>query len=569
LTLKKNWTLQSADPVSIKRLQQSLGIHPTICQILIQRGISAFESAKDYFRPDLNQLHQPWLMKDMEKAVDRICKALETKEKVLVYGDYDVDGTTAVASFYQFMRQLHPPDRLDAYIPHRYREGYGVSKTGIDFAKANGYTLIVALDCGIKSVELIGYAATLGIDFIVCDHHLPGIELPAAYAILNPKQSDCAYPYKELCGCGVGFKLMQALTERLNLPNETYLEFLDLLAIAIAADIVPMTGENRILAYHGLKKINEQPSVGIHALLQTAGAPDKLTIHHLVFMLAPRINAAGRMDDARKAVLLFSEKDLTKALEHAESLQSDNSDRKEADQSITKEALDLIELDPAQAQKRSTVLFQKHWHKGVVGIVASRVIEHHYKPTIILTENDGVLTGSARSVKGFNLHEAIYACREHLTAFGGHFAAAGISLLPENLESFRNKFEDVVSSTINPNSLVPEISIDAEIELSDIQPTLYRIIQQMEPYGPENSRPVFCCRRVRDSGLSKLAKEHHIRFELIKGLSRINGIGFNLARHINLVKSGEPFDLVFTIDENHWKNQTHLQVQVIDIKPSE
>jgi single-stranded-DNA-specific exonuclease len=568
LTLKKNWTLATADPVRLQKLKHSLRIHPAICQILIQRGITDFDSAKDYFRPDLNQLHQPRLMKDMDKAVDRIYNALESNEKILIYGDYDVDGTTAVASFFQFMRAIHPADQLDTYIPHRYREGYGVSKAGIDFAKNNGFSLIIALDCGIKSVELIGYAATLGIDFIICDHHLPGNELPPAYAILNPKQSDCQYPYKELCGCGVGFKLMQALSERLNLTKESYLEYLDLLAIAIAADIVPMTGENRILAYHGLKKINEQPSIGIRALLQTAGAPEKLTVHHLVFMLAPRINAAGRMDDARKAVLLFAEKDPIQAMEHAASMQSDNSDRKEADQSITKEAFELIEQDSSHTQKRSTVLFQRHWHKGVVGIVASRVIEHHYKPTIILTENDGLLTGSARSVKGFNLYEAIYACREYLTAFGGHFAAAGLSLLPENLESFRHKFEEVVSSTIDPASLVPEISIDAEIELHDIQPNVFRIIQQMEPFGPENLRPIFCCRGVQDSGLSKLVKEHHLRFELIKGFSRINGIGFNLGHHINLVKSGQPFDLVFTIDENHWKNQTHLQVQVIDLKPS-
>lgn len=566
--MKKNWTINHADSEQVRQLHQSLGIHPALCKILIQRGISDFDAAKNYFRPDLNELHSPWLMKDMQKAVERICMAIHDREKILVYGDYDVDGTTSVASFFQFMGQVHQTEYLDFYIPHRYREGYGISKAGIDFAKANGFTLMVALDCGIKSVELIGYAATLGIDFIICDHHLPGPELPPAHAILNPKQSDCPYPYKDLCGCGVGFKLMSALAEKLHLSPDSYLQYLDLLATAIAADIVPMTGENRILAFHGLKKINENPSVGIQSLLQSAGAPDKLTVHHLVFMLAPRINAAGRMDDARKAVFLFSEKDPIQAMEFAQSLQIDNSDRKEADQSITKEALTLIDEDPAQSQKRSTVLFQSHWHKGVVGIVASRVIEHHYKPTIILTENDGLLTGSARSVKGFNLYEAIYACKEYLTAFGGHFAAAGLSLLPENLEPFRNKFEEVVSSTIDPKSLIPEINIDAEIELYDIQPTIHRIIQQMEPFGPENLRPIFCCRGVRDAGLSKLVKEHHLKFDLMKHNERISGIGFNLSQYIHLLKSGEPFDLVFTIEENHWKNQTNLQLQVIDVKQS-
>jgi single-stranded-DNA-specific exonuclease len=568
LTLKKNWTINPAEPEHVRQLHQSLRIHPALCSILIQRGIADFDAAKNYFRPDLNQLHSPWLMKDMDKAVNRICLAINNREKVLVYGDYDVDGTTSVASFFQFMGQVHLSAYLDFYIPHRYREGYGISKAGIDYAKANGFTLIVALDCGIKSVELIGYAATLDIDFIICDHHLPGTELPPAHAILNPKQIDCPYPYKELCGCGVGFKLMSALSERLGLSPDSYLQYLDLLATAIAADIVPMTGENRILAFHGLKKINENPSIGIQSLLQSAGAPDKLTIHHLVFILAPRINAAGRMDDARKAVSLFSEKDPILAMEFAQSLQIDNTDRKEADQSITKEALSLIEADTNQSQKKSTVLFQKHWHKGVVGIVASRVIEHHYKPTIILTENDGLLTGSARSVKGFNLYEAIYACREYLTAFGGHFAAAGLSLLPENLESFRNKFEEVVSNTIDPKSLVPEINIDAEIELTDIQPSMHRIIQQMEPFGPENLRPIFCCRGVRDTGFSKLVKENHIKFDLMKDHGRLSGIGFNMAQHIHLLKSGNAVDLVFTIEENYWKNQTNLQLQVIDIKPS-
>jgi single-stranded-DNA-specific exonuclease len=566
--LKKNWLFKGAPDNKSKQLQEALNIHPSLCQMLAQRGYSDFDSARYFFRPDLNDLHSPWLMKDMHKAVQRIITAIEKKEKMLIFGDYDVDGTTAVASFFQFMNKIHPSELLEFYIPHRYREGYGVSKAGIDYAHQHGFTLMITLDCGIKSVELIQYAATLGIEFIVCDHHLPGNELPPAIAILNPKQSDCPYPFKELCGCGVGFKLMSALAEQLNLENQTYLEFLDLVAIAIAADIVSMTGENRVLAYHGLKKINADPSTGIRSLLKLAGAPETLTIHHVVFLIAPRINAAGRMDDAKKAVLLFAEKDENTAQEMAEALQSDNTERKEADQSITREALEMIEKDPDFANKKSTVLFQEHWHKGVVGIVASRVIEHHYKPTIILTQSDGLLTGSARSVKGFNLYEAIYACKEHLNAFGGHFAAAGLSLLPEKLEVFRQMFEDVVSERIEPDSLIPTIEIDAEISIQDIQPAVFRIIQQMQPFGPDNMRPVFIAKNVRDSGFSKLVKEQHIRFDLIQSNARINGIGFNLAEHINIVKSNQPFDIVFYIDENHFNNQTTLQVQVLDVKPS-
>ncbi|MCR6719960.1 MAG: single-stranded-DNA-specific exonuclease RecJ [Chitinophagaceae bacterium] len=422
-------------------LHESLKINPLLCQLLVQRGIDTYDKAFRFFRPSLDELHDPWLMKDMQKAVDRIIHAFNNNERILVFGDYDVDGTTAVASFYSFLKQIHQP--VEFYIPHRYREGYGVSKAGIDFAGDNDFTLIVSLDCGIKSAELIAYAREKGIDFIVCDHHLPDDQLPPAVAILNPKQSDCEYPYKELCGCGVGFKLMQALADRLSLPATSYLQYLDLVATAIAADIVPITGENRILALHGLKKANENPNNGIKALCELSGLkPEQpLHIHNLVFMIAPRVNAAGRMDDARKAVEMFVAHSKEEAMKYAEMLHSDNSERKEADSSITQEALELIRTTAEWAECKSTVLFQPHWHKGVVGIVASRVIEHYYRPTIVLTQSGEYAAGSARSVPGFNLYEAIHACREHLVGYGGHFAAAGMTLELSQVDAFRKSLK--------------------------------------------------------------------------------------------------------------------------------
>lgn len=447
--MEKNWKILPVDDVKVNALQQSLGVNKTICTMLVQRGIDDYERAKDYFRPELNKLHSPWLMKGMQKAVSRIALAIENLEKILVFGDYDVDGTTSVASMYQFIAGIHDAALVDFYIPHRYREGYGVSQAGIDHAAANNFTLIVCLDCGIKSVELIGYAKTLGVDFIVCDHHLPGNELPDAVAILNPKQTDCEYPYKELCGCGVGFKLMTALASHYQLNNESFYCYLDLVATAIAADIVPMTGENRIMAYYGLKKINENPSAGIKALIELGNIQHKLTITNVVFVIAPRINAAGRMDDATKAVQMFVEKDEKKAMALARILHSDNTDRKEADSSITEEALAIIKADDNLLNKKTSVVFREHWHKGVVGIVASRLIEHYYRPTVVLTRSGDIVAGSARSVPGFNLYEAIYACREYLLGYGGHFAAAGLSMLPENVTAFSNKFDEVVTQSID------------------------------------------------------------------------------------------------------------------------
>lgn len=539
-------------------------MHPALPTLLVQRGIEEFEQARAYFRPRLEDLHSPWLFKDMDKAVDRIEKAITQQEKILIYGDYDVDGTTAVASFYIFLRSVHP--NLNYYIPHRYKEGYGVSKAGIDFAATNGYTLIISLDCGIKSVELVQYAKGLGIDFIICDHHLPDPELPAAVAILNAKQPGCSYPYKELCGCGVGFKLMCALQEKLELTDNRALEQLDLLATAIAADIVPMTGENRILAFHGLLKANKNPNPGIAALCELSNLKQELDIQKLVFIIAPRVNAAGRMDEAGKAVELFIATDKSTALHFASQLHSDNTDRREADRLITREALEMLESDTTIHQKNATVVYQPHWHKGVVGIVASRLTEHYYRPTIVLTKSGDIVAGSARSVIGFNLYEAIHACKEHLLGYGGHFAAAGMTLEEKNVPAFAAAFENVVSNTILPEQKVPVIEIDLEIALQALNWNLYKLIGQMEPFGPDNFRPVFLVRGVWNTGYSKIVKEEHIRFSITDGQYTFNGIGFGLAKKFNLLEKQQSIDIAFTLDENDFNNQRSLQMRVMDIR---
>lgn len=565
--MQKRWKVLPSQTSAIDELHNSLKINKILCNILVQRGLNDFNKSKDFFRPQLRDLHSPWLMKDMEKAVERILQAIDSKEKILVYGDYDVDGTTSVACMFQYLQQL--TEQVEFYIPHRYREGYGVSKMGIDYAKENGFSLIVSLDCGIKSIDLIAYAKTLNIDFIVCDHHLPDAELPAAVAILNAKQIDCNYPYKELCGCGVGFKLMQALSEKLQLPEESYLQYLDLVSIAIAADIVPITGENRILAYYGLQRVNENPSAGIKALMQLAGVQKIMYITNLVFIIAPRVNAAGRMDDAKKAVQLFIEKDVTKAMEFSEMLHSDNTDRKEADTSTTQEALAIIEKDENNINKKTTLVYQEHWHKGVVGIVASRLIETYYRPTIVLTKSGEYIAGSARSVAGFNLYEAIYACKEYLLGYGGHFAAAGMTLLEENLEAFCNAFEKVVSETIPDELLIPEIIIDAEVSLKDLTMPFFNILSQMEPFGPENMRPVFIAKKLTDSGFSKIVKEQHLRFSVKQNDIHFTGIGFGMADKYSLLQNNQLVDIVFTLDLNEFNGQQNLQMKVIDMKLSE
>ena len=565
--MQKRWKILPSHTTATDELHNSLKINKILCNILVQRGLNDFNKSKDFFRPQLSELHSPWLMKDMDKAVERILQAIDTNEKILVYGDYDVDGTTSVASMFQFIQQL--TKQVEFYIPHRYREGYGVSKMGIDYAKENSFSLIVSLDCGIKSIDLIAYAKTLDIDFIVCDHHLPDNELPEAVAILNAKQVDCNYPYKELCGCGVGFKLMQALSEKLQIPEESYLQYLDLVSIAIAADIVPITGENRILAYYGLQRVNENPSAGIKALMQLAGVQKVMYITNLVFIIAPRVNAAGRMDDAKKAVQLFIEKDVNKAMEFSEMLHSDNTDRKEADSSTTLEALAIIEKDENNINRKSTVVYQEHWHKGVVGIVASRLIETYYRPTIVLTKSGEYIAGSARSVAGFNLYEAIYACKEHLLGYGGHFAAAGMTLLEENIEAFSNAFEKVVSETIPDELLIPEIVIDAEVSLKDLTMPFFNILSQMEPFGPGNMRPVFVAKKLIDTGFSKVVKEQHLRFSVKQNDIHFTGISFGMADKYALMQNNQLVDIVFTLDLNEFNGQQNLQMKVIDMKLSE
>ncbi|HLI93261.1 MAG TPA: single-stranded-DNA-specific exonuclease RecJ, partial [Puia sp.] len=523
----------------------------------------SFEEARAFFRPQLSQLHDPWRMKDMSVAVDRVLQAIRQQEKILIYGDYDVDGTTAVACLFQFLLKACAPGRLDFYIPNRYREGYGVSREGIEHARQNGFSLVITLDCGIKSAGLIAYAATLGIDFIVCDHHLPDADLPPAVAILNPKQPGCPYPYKELCGCGVGFKLITALASSLGFQAEEPFQYLDLVATAIAADIVPVTGENRILAYYGLKKVNENPNNGIRALIEINGFKGALKMINLVFMIAPRVNAAGRMDDARKVVQLFIEDDPASAHAYAGQLHADNSDRKEADSNMTEEALAILEKDSAHSCRKSTVLYQPHWHKGVVGIVASRLIERYYRPTVVLTRSGELIAGSARSVNGFNVYEAIHACREHLLGYGGHFAAAGLTLLPEQVEAFSHKFEETVATTIRPESLFPELVVDAVLPFDNIRPSFYKILEQMQPFGPDNAQPVFISRGVTDTG-SRIVKDLHIRFALRQGPVIMDGIGFNLAAKFPLLQSGAPIDIVYTLEENEWNNQKSLQLKVFD-----
>ena len=565
--MQKRWKILSADKQKSNLLQSALKISPIICDILVERGIVTFEESKKYFRPELKDLHDPWLMKDMDKAVERIIRAVNNNEKILVFGDYDVDGTTSVASMHSFLKKVHAD--LDFYIPHRYREGYGVSKAGIDFANENGFSLIISLDCGIKSIELVKYAKDLSIDFIICDHHLPDEELPNAVAILNPKQKNCNYPYKELCGCGVGFKLISALAPQFGLSDDDIYESLDLVATAIAADIVPMTGENRILAYYGLKKANENPNNGIKALWFLSNLKTNLHINNLVFIIAPRVNAAGRMDDARKAVQMFIAGSYDEALQYAEMLHSDNTERKEADLSITSEALSLITENADWHDRKSTVVFQSHWHKGVVGIVASRLIEHYYRPTIVLTQSGEYIAGSARSVPGFNLYEAVHACREHLIGYGGHFAAAGLTLEIDKIDAFRDKFEEIVSATIHPELLIPEIIIDAEINFKDIQWPFYNIIQQMEPFGPDNLRPVFVARKVWNTGYSKIVKEEHIKFSLKQNNIVLTGIAFKMSDKFHLLQMNKPIDVVFKIDENEWNGNKTLQLRVIDFRLSD
>ncbi|HUM45958.1 MAG TPA: single-stranded-DNA-specific exonuclease RecJ [Chitinophagales bacterium] len=560
----KRWVLQETDPLKLARLQTALNIHPVLLQLLVQRGISTFDEARKFFRPSLSDLHDPFLMRDMDKAIARIESAIANREKVLIYGDYDVDGTTAVATAYSFFLELGLD--VDYYVPNRYTEGYGISTRGIDWAKENDFTLIIALDCGIKSVDKIDYAKTLSIDFIICDHHLPGEKIPDAVAVLDPKRKDCEYPYKELCGCGIGFKLISAFAQKNNLPDESYLKYLDFVVVSIASDIVPITGENRVLAFYGLQKINLQPSEGLRALMQSNVLKKEFTISDLVFVIGPRINAAGRMDDARNAVRLLISESAHHAAGNAEVLNKHNIDRREYDASITQEALAMLQDDPGQTGKKSTVLFQPHWHKGVIGIVASRLIDKWYRPTIVLTESNGLATGSARSVAGFDIYEAILSCCDLLEQFGGHMFAAGLTMRLENLTAFTQRFEEVVSSTIEERYLTPEIEINAVLEMEDITPKFFSVLKQFAPFGPQNMKPVFTTSGVSDTGWSRIVGTEHLKFSLKKGNGSLNGIGFGMGSLLPVVKSGHPFDICYNLDENEWNGRKRIEMNVKDIK---
>jgi single-stranded-DNA-specific exonuclease len=566
-TINKRWRFLEIPAEEQHTLMRDLKIHPVICGILAQRGIHSYEAAKKFFRPSMEDGHDPFLMKSMDKAVSRIITALKNNESILVYGDYDVDGTTSVALVFDFLKKLKPTATLEYYIPNRYREGYGLSTQGVEYAIEKGFSLLITLDCGIKSVELVAEAKAKGIDTIICDHHLPGEELPDAIAILNPKQKDCPYPFKELCGCGVGYKLIQALCHELQLPPSAHLQYLEWVATAIAADIVPINGENRTLAFHGIQKANTDPSTGIKALMELSTINGKINIGNLSYMIGPRINAAGRMDDAKKAVQLFIEKDSQKAKALAILLQTDNSSRREADARITEEAMGMIAGDPTFSTRKSTVVYAPHWHKGVIGIVASRLLEKYYRPTIVLTKSGDYWAGSARSIPGFNIHDALDECRDLLKAFGGHYFAAGMTMMEDNLQAFSLKLDEIASRVLSEEQMIPEIIIDAAVEPKDLTPSFYHILDQMEPFGPVNPKPVFCILNAMNRG-SRIVKNEHVRFDIEKDGASIQGIGFNMAEKFLCMNENMPLDLVFTLEENHYNNQTTLQMKVMDFRES-
>ena len=560
------WTLKPKPESSkVQQLSKELQVEELVASLLIQRGIETFDEAKQFFRPSLEDLHDPFLMKDMDKAVERIEQAISESENILVYGDYDVDGTTSVALMSSYLKTR--TENVATYIPDRYDEGYGVSYKGIDFAHDNDFTLIVALDCGIKAVEKVAYAKEKGIDFIICDHHRPGNELPKAIAVLDPKRNDCNYPYDELCGCGVGFKLIQALAINEGKSVEDLAEYLDLVATAIGADIVPITGENRTLAYFGLQIINQQPRSGIKALIAQVKKKE-LTITDVVFIIAPRINAAGRMKHGNHAVTLLTETDFNLAMRYAIDIEQFNSDRKEADQQITQEA--LLQIENHKEQERFTsVVYNETWHKGVIGIVASRLTETYYRPTLVFTKSGDKLAASARSVSGFDVYNAIEACSEHIEQFGGHKYAAGLTLKEENYEAFKQAFEDEVSKTIDRTLLTPEIRIDAKIDLKDITPKFYRILKQFAPFGPSNMTPVFMTENLKDTGYGKGVgeDEKHLRITVTQPQAdKIVAIGFNLGDKQDLISNRKPFKAVYSIDENEWQGTVSLQLKLRDIK---
>ncbi len=569
--MEKIWNLKKqGDQNEVKHLSAALSVNMVIARLLVQRGIKTFNEARSFFRPRLSDLHDPFLMKDMEKAVNRLETAIAKQEKVLIYGDYDVDGTTSVAMMYTFLHSRL--NQIEYYIPDRYSEGYGISPKSIDYAEENQFSLIIALDCGIKAVEKIANAKARGLDFIICDHHNPDEEVPPAIAVLDPKQPDCNYPYKELSGCGVGFKLLQAYCMKNNLELEEIYDLLDLVVVSIASDIVPLTGENRVLAYYGLKKLNSNPGIGLQTIINFAGLNgSEITISDIVFKIGPRLNASGRIEHGKKSVQILVSIDEDKSDLLGEEIDSFNEIRKTLDRDITQEALDMIEKNPDLKNMNSTVLYNRDWHKGVVGIVASRITEQYYRPTIILTESNGLATGSARSVRDFDLYEAIGQCSDLLESYGGHMYAAGLTLKIENIAEFRRRFEDIVTNQITDLQQMQTIDVDAKISLSEITPRFYRILKQFAPFGPHNMTPIFVTEDVFDAGTSRLVgkNQEHLKLDLVEpdvNSGIFAGIAFNQSDKFHLITSGLPFDVCYSITENEYRGKTNLQLYIRDLK---
>ena len=554
-----------------KALAKETGINPVLCKLLLERGITSAAEAKRFFRPQLSELHDPFLMKDMSIAVERLNQAMGKKERILVYGDYDVDGTTAVALVYKFLQQFY--SNIDYYIPDRYNEGYGVSVKGVDYAYETGVKLIIVLDCGIKAVEEIAYAKEKGIDFIICDHHVPDDVLPPAVAILNAKRPDATYPYEHLSGCGVGFKFMQAFALNNGIEFNQLTPLLDLVAVSVASDIVPIMGENRVLTYHGLKQLNSNPSVGLKAIIDISGLSEKeITVGDIVFKIGPRINASGRIQNGKEAVELLIEKDFSSALEKANLINQYNETRKDLDKTMTEEANHIVDSLEGLADRRTIVIYNEAWHKGVIGIVASRLTEIYYRPAVVLTRTDNLATGSARSVSGFDVYKAIENCRDLLENFGGHTYAAGLSMKVENVEEFTHRFETYVSEHILPEQTSAVIDIDAEIDFRDITPKFHADLKKFNPFGPDNHKPVFCTHNVYDYGTSKVVgrDQEHIKLELVDNKSNnvMNGIAFGQSSQARYIKTKRSFDICYTIEENTHK-RGEVQLQIEDIKPSE
>ncbi len=567
----KKWEIRSvSDETAVRELSSELGVDPVLATLLVQRGVGTFEQARAFFRPSLERLHDPFLMKDMDKAVERVERAIDRGEKILVYGDYDVDGTTAVSLVYLFLKRLTPS--VGTYIPDRYDEGYGVSNKGINWAEENGYSLIITLDCGIKAIERVAYAASKGIDMIICDHHLPESELPAAVAVLDPKREDCHYPFDDLSGCGVGFKLVQAYAQSHGIEFETLEPLLDLLAVSIASDLVSVMGENRILAHYGLKRLNENPCEGLKAMITLSGLEcGHLTIDDIVFKIGPRINAAGRMESGGVAVKLLTATDERTAIAAAEEINRYNTQRKDIDRQNTQEALDMVEKGKCLSFGNATIVYNPSWHKGVVGIVASRLVEAYFKPTIVLTKSNGFVSGSARSVPGFDLYEAIESCADLLENFGGHLYAAGMTLREENLPEFCSRIEKFISGKIIPRMQTPVVNIDSKISFAQITPKFLRILKQFQPFGPENAMPVFLTENIYDNGNGRKvgAEGGHLKLELIEEDNpgrHISAIGFNMAGSFDYIKAGNPFDICYSIVENYYRGNSNMQLRIRDIR---